>query len=305
MQNLTRTLIELHGNTGRSWLANLPSLLERCAERWGLVLGPPFPMLSYHYVCPAGTYNGVEAVLKVGPPGRGLRREIAALEWFAGRGMVRLLAADADWGAMVLARVRPGNLLLEVPDDDAAMTIAAEVMQQLWQPLSAGHTFPSVTEWTNGLSELRAHFGGSTGPLPADLVALAEGLFAELLASAGPPVLLHGDLHHYNILRHDGGETGRASWLAIDPKGMAGEPAYEVGALLRNPLDVSHRPDLPRLLARRVDLLHEHLGFERQRIAGYGLAIAMLSAWWTVEDNGQGWEHDVRVAEALRVGMRG
>jgi streptomycin 6-kinase len=59
---------------------------------------------------------------------------------------------------------------------------------------------------------------------------MAESLFRELIASSESPVLLHGDLHHFNIL-----SARRQPWLAIDPKGVAGEPAYEPGALLRNP----------------------------------------------------------------------
>jgi streptomycin 6-kinase len=62
--------------------------------------------------------------------------------------------------------------------------------------------------------------------LPRELVATAVSLFNELLPSQSEPVLLHGDLHHWNILR-----ATRVPWLALDPKGVVGEPAYEVGGL--------------------------------------------------------------------------
>ena len=87
-------------------------------------------------------------------------------------------------------------------------------------------------------------------PLPPRLVTEAQRLYVDLLASSAPAVLLHGDLHHGNILRH--GED----WVAIDPKGVIGEPAYECGPLLFNPLpQVASWPDLPRVLGRRVDIL--------------------------------------------------
>jgi streptomycin 6-kinase len=103
------------------------------------------------------------------------------------------------------------------------------------------------------------------------------------------PVLLHGDLHHWNILA-----AGRQPWLALDPKGIVGEPAYEVGALLRN-------PDLMPLQVqeRRVDQLTAELGFDRYRILGWGIAQAVLSAWWSYEDHGHGWESAVACAEIL------
>ena len=103
-------------------------------------------------------------------------------------------------------------------------------MRELWRPLPPDSQFPTASQWAAGLSDLRKTFEGGTGPFPARLVEQAESLFRELLGSAEPSVLLHGDLHHFNILAGQ-----RRPWLAIDPKGMAGEPAYEVGALLRNP----------------------------------------------------------------------
>ncbi len=96
------------------------------------------------------------------------------------------------------------------------------------------------------------------------------------------PVLLHGDLHHENILAAE-----REPWLAIDPKGLVGEPAYEVGAWLRNPMpQLLDMPQPGRILARRINQLAEELGFDRARLRDWGLAQAMLSAWWSMEDSG-------------------
>jgi streptomycin 6-kinase len=130
-------------------------------------------------------------------------------------------------------------------------------------------------------------------PLSPRLVKAAETLFAELIGSMAEPVLLHGDLHHWNILAAE-----RQPWLALDPKGLAGEPAYEVGALLRNPLpQLLDAPQPGSLLARRVDQLAEALGFDRARLLDCGLAQAVLSAWWTYEDHGHGWEPTIALAE--------
>ena len=116
-------------------------------------------------------------------------------------------------------------------------------MQQLWRPLPAVHPFALVDEWAGGLRKLRARFNGGVGPLPVRLVAMAETLFAELIPSSAPPVLIHADLHHFNILA-----AARAPWLALDPHGVAAKTAYEVGALLRNPFSVLPPPAELRLL---------------------------------------------------------
>ncbi|MFN8501253.1 aminoglycoside phosphotransferase family protein [Kouleothrix sp.] len=288
-----RTIAELYGDAGRAWLADLPSRLAACARRWDLALGPPFA-LSYNYVAPAARADGTPLVLKLGVPNPELASEAAALRHYAGRGIARLLDDDG-LGALLLERLLPGTALAAIEDDAEATALAAEVMRRLWRPPPEAHLFPTTERWGRGFARLRERFGGGTGPLPHALVARAERLFADLLASAGAPALLHGDLHHGNILA-----AARAPWLAIDPKGVVGEPAYEAGALLRNPIErVLGAPSPARLLARRVDILADALGLDRARLVGWGLAQAVLSAWWSIEDHGYGWERAIALAEHL------
>ena len=124
-------------------------------------------------------------------------------------------------------------------------------------------------------------------------------------------MLLHGDLHHGNILAatpgtragsggHPGGSGSPTRWLAIDPKGVVGEAAYETGALLRNPMPaLLTMPHLERVLARRLDRLADELDLDRGRLLGWALAQAVLSAGWTVEDGGSDWQPAIVVAETL------
>jgi streptomycin 6-kinase len=255
-----------------------------------LTVAPPVPNLSYNYVAPAVRSDGMEVILKLGVPSLELRTEVAALWLYDSRGSAMLIDTDPDQGYLLLERLRPGTPLADLADDEQATAIAAEVMRQLWRPVPHDHPFPTVAHWAAGMQRLRAEFGGGTGPFPARLVEMAERLFADLLGSMDAPVLLHGDLHHWNILA-----AQRRPWLAIDPKGIVGEPAYEVGALLRNRLEAA--PDVKRLTARRVDQLAEALGFDRARLLSWSLAQAMLSAWWSYEDHGSGWEEMVEFAE--------
>jgi len=141
---------------------------------------------------------------------------------------------------------------------------------------------------------ISAEFGGGTGPFSTRLVEQAETLFAQLIASMGEPMLLHGDLHHWNILSAE-----REPWLAIDTKGLVGEAEYEVGALLRNRDLMS-----VQVLARRVDQLAEALGFDRDRIVAWGMAQGVLSAWWNYEDHGHGWEPTMVFAERMATLMK-
>jgi streptomycin 6-kinase len=261
-------------------LEGVREIISECERRWRITVQPPFEHLSYGYVAPAVNARGEDIVLKIGTPDAS---EIRALTLYEGRGAVRLLDFDEPRGILLLERLRPGEMLSALADDEEATRIAARVMRALWRPLPPDHTFPTVESWAGGLK---------TGPLPRRLVQIAESLFRDLIDSSEPAVLLHGDLHHFNIL-----SAQRQPWLAIDPKGVAGEPAYEPGALLRNPspklcMDIE-------VQRRRIAVLCEELGLDRQRLAGWAVAQAVLSAWWSFEDTGSGWEPACAIAEVL------
>ncbi len=290
-----RNIVELYDASGVEWLNRLPLIIADCEQQWSLIIHPPFTQLSYNYVASAVRSDGTPVVLKVGFPAPELRAEIEALRLFNGQGSVRLLAADPDQGTLLLEQLKPGTLLSRLTNDEQATSIAAQVMRQLWRPVPPEHIFPSIAEWAAGLGKLRRQFGGATGPLPSHLVEAAETLFVELIDSMVEPVLLHGDLHYDNILAAE-----RQPWLALDPKGVVGEPAYEVGALLRNVApQFLAEPQRGRMLTRRVCQLADELGFDRKRLRGWGLAQAVLSAWWSLEDHGHGWEWAISYAEVL------
>lgn len=313
--SLARTISSLHGDVGREWIARLPALLPRLADDWGLELGQPFSGLSYHYVTAAARrLDGLPVVLKLGVPraDKELIREVAALRFYDGRGVARLLEADLERGALLLERVRPGKTLadhvIDVVSDDQATRTIARVMRRVWRtvPLtwqtSAPSRFPTLTDWSQAFARLRSAHGGQAGPFPAPLVEEAETLFRDLLASASETVLLHGDLHHGNILAGHQTRDGREPWLAIDPQSVIGEPAFEIGVLLHNPGTwLLQAPDPKRLLSRRLDILTEELSLPRERLRGWGIAQSMLSAVWCWED-GLGpdcWDLSLRVAGLL------
>lgn len=268
------------GEEGRAWLAHLPTTLHQAEQRWSLTLHDSFRPLSYNYVAPARRQDGTAVVLKAGVPNTELRTEAAALQLFDGRGAVRLIDADPEAGLLLLERLKPGSTLIHLADDEQATVAAIGVMRQLWRPVQTTAPFPTVSDWARGLTRLRHHFHGSTGPFPPRLVSAAESLFQELIPSMGQAVLLHGDLHHDNIL-----SAQRQPWLAIDPKGVIGEREYEVGALLRNPVsELLTYPNLEAVMRQRVDLIVDQLGFDRQRVTGWAAAQAVLAGWWSFED---------------------
>lgn len=279
IRNVTQAFPE-----GGAWLDRLPKLLEEAASRWELRLGDPF-LLSYNYVCAAMRSDGAPVVLKIGVPDKEMTSEIHALRTYAGQGACRLLAADASQGMMVLERIHPGTMLATLDDDDKATEIAADVLKKIQRPAPDGGGFLSLRGWFDGLKALRPRFAGGTGSFSPRVVDLVEGLVEELFTEGHPPVLLHGDFHHFNIL------LAKRGWLVIDPKGVIGPAEYDVGPFLMNPIHKMPAEDeaISRT-RRRIAILSEQLGFDRERIWRWAVCHSFLSSWWDVDDDGHGGE---------------
>ncbi len=279
--DFARKMHDFHGQEkANAWLARLPAILAECAKHWQLTIFPPFPNLSFHYAAPAARADGTPMVIKVCSPTGEFAEEAEALRLFQDGGMARLLEVDAEREVILMERLLPGTLLSSlVPEqDERATSILATVMKRIWRPVPDQHSFPTVEGWGRDLELLRPQYHGSYGPFPPYLVQQAQALFTELSASSPQHMLLHGDLHHENILL--AGET----WRAIDPKGVVGDPGYETGALFYNPLDwMATAPDPRKMLRRRLDQLAEELEMDRERIRGWGLSQSVLSAWWDVD----------------------
>ena len=291
-----RNIEGVFGEAGSQFLASLPSLIAQASQRWGLTDVQPSPELSYNFVAFANR-EGEQVVLKMSVPNREARSERSALRLFNGEGACRLIDYEEDRCWMLLERLKPGVMLSTLEDDEEATHIAADVMQKIWRPLDSvsllAQSFIQLSDWFDGLKKIRPAFHGGTGPFSAKLLERVEHSIAEFFAENHRPVLMHGDFHHFNILSSERG------WLIIDPKGVIGPACYEVGPLLINPWgDLLSGKNYQKLTRRRIDILHERLGFERERIREWGLAHAILSAWWSIEDH-TGEEYALAFAEMI------
>jgi streptomycin 6-kinase len=135
---------------------------------------------------------------------------------------------------------------------------------------------PTVERWGEAFAR---YVASGNDRIPRTLVDAAQRVYAELCVTQREPALLHGDLHHYNVL-----SDRTRGWCAIDAKGVVGELEFEVGAALRNPID---RPDLYaslEIVERRLERFGLVLGVDVGRARGWCFAQAVLSAIWSLED---------------------
>lgn len=294
-EDLRQTIERVHGQRGRDWIEALPNLIKECRERWSLTVGRPFENLSYNLVLPAELPDDKEVVLKLGVPGSELTTEAAALDLFQGAGAVRLLAHDAPRGILLMEHAFPGTPVYKLQSESEATRTAAKLMQEVWRPPPANHGFPSLVIWFQAFTRLKDRFAGGSGPFEARLIDEVERTFSTLQASAERSLILHGDLHHANILFSE--ERG---WLAIDPKGICGDPGYEVGSFMLNRLPVEGSElAIVEVLKQRLSIFSEGLKIDESRLAQWSFCHAVLSALWDFEESAD-WRPTMKLAELLR-----
>ena len=189
--------------------------------------------------------------------------------------MVRLLGRTDD--GLQLELLEPGTPLstLAGVNDAEATAVLARVIGDM-TPRHVPHGVPTVGDWAASFDRYPENRGRE---IPDDLADHARDVYLQLCASQRDIRLLHGDLHHDNVLF-----DAIRGWVAIDPKGVVGELEYEVGAALRNPLELPHVFTDPAVIDARVRILSEALNLDPVRVTSWAFAQAVLAAIWLVED---------------------
>ncbi|MGD7052721.1 aminoglycoside phosphotransferase family protein [Sutcliffiella horikoshii] len=269
-----QTIRNIHKEEGETWLQNFASLIDYCEEKWSLKVLPPFE-LSYNFVAPALKKDGRQVVLKLSVPTKEFYSEVEALRYFAGQGMVKIIDVETKKGILILDHLFPGDTLAILQNDLKATEIAAGIMESLWVPETPDSNLPQIEEREQSLIKFfKAHPTGKA-PITQDLLQKATNTFRSLLFEKQERYILHGDLHHYNILK------AKTSWVAIDPKGLVGEREYDTIQFLLNNLPDQ---DIEPILSKRIAVLVDNLKLDERRILAWGFAHSVLSVCWSLED---------------------
>ena len=267
-------LAEEFGTRDPEWLAALPTVVEELAARWELTLDAPLgdPPRASGWVAPGVTSDGTSVFLKVGWPHREAETEAAGLRFFDGRGAVRLLAHDDPHFAVLTERVIPGDPLTDLGVDEGNR-VAVSVLEQLWRApepdlAAIGLLATTVEEWN-------ARFPRTRRDYPAGLVSMADELGSKLVETQDSLVVVHGDFNPTNVLRNHAG-----GWLAIDPKPLIGDPAYDLAQFLANRIDDAEAGGNPADdLTRQVRFFAAALDLSPVRIAGWTAVKAVGWNW--------------------------
>jgi streptomycin 6-kinase len=268
---LRRTVREL-GPDAERWLVRVPALVAEVSTAWKLQIGRAL----VHEGCasvilPVTTDRGVAAVLKLSVPHDESRYEGAALERWGGDGAVSVLRSSADGFTLLLERCEPGHDLWRLGVCEQ-IEVMADLLPRLWTTPAPEVPFRQLAETTAGWvrqMEAKAAAMGLSRP-----VADRARRWAEELVDRKPRRLLHGDFHPENILA-----GRRRPWLAIDPKPIVGDPAFDLAQVLGNWVfvDLGDRTSAADALRARAEELADRLSLDLDAVLRW--AVVKAIAW--------------------------
>ncbi|MFJ2949829.1 aminoglycoside phosphotransferase family protein [Streptomyces sp. NPDC087226] len=272
---------------GRAFIAALPDLTTTFLNRWRLrVTGAPMHGVSA-LVLPVTRADGTHAVLKLQIRDHESEGEPIALRLWNGDGAVRLLDHDEPTGTMLLERLDASRMLSHQDDTHEAVLVIARLLAHL-------HTTPAPADMRRLGDITRAMLERT----PAALARIPDPAARRLVADCAAAVrevadepgdrLLHWDLHFDNVLAAD-----RAPWLAIDPKPLAGDPAFDLWPALNNRFD-------PADITWRFDAMTDVLALDRTRARAWTYGRLLQNCLWETEDGRPLDEADLETARRLR-----
>jgi streptomycin 6-kinase len=256
-------------------------MFDRYLKRWNLTRDG-IPIVTHSSDLLPVRQDGRPAMLKIAREAEE-RRGAGLMAWWDGNGAARVLAHDGD--AVLLERATGHRSLAAMARDgadDEASRILCDVAARLHAPRN--RPLPDLiplSAWFAELEPAAAKHGG--------ILARAADMARSLLNDQHEIAVLHGDLHHGNVL-----DFGPRGWLAIDPKRLLGERAFDFANIFRNPdLEIAKAPGR---LAHQATVIAEAARLDRARLLRWILAYAGLSAAWILND-GDDATLDLTVAE--------
>lgn len=270
---------------GPSFLEKVGLDLTRCADQWALSDVRLIPSYSANLVFTCESERFGSAVIKISPPGSdGIANEYRTLAAYDGWRFCRALAADLERGVLLEQRIRPGTPLRDESSLDKRLAVFCSLYEGLHQQPADVRQLPTYTEWVEKItaymskrldcSALYAH------------MARAKEICLAVASQYRKRMLLHGDLHHDNMLLNEGG-----TYTIIDPKGVIGDPVFDVPRFILNEFEDELSPELFEKLLKTVRVLAERLQIPEPIVKQCLYVETAMGVCWSVEDGATAEEY--------------
>ena len=263
----------MSGPLSQTWMARA----ETCRSLWQLSEFEWLKVPGSAHLARCRSDMG-PAILKVQVYPDAVASEVTTLTQWHGTSCPKVFQYSEELAAVLMEDLNPIRDLASVfPDSQSEV----EIWSSAFQVITASDGIPSGMRTLADYSRVFSQVGPLASNAQVRLIlSHAQQQAFILMSEPAGHRLLHGDLHHFNLLQDRSGD-----WRMIDPHGVVGHPLYEVGAFLRNPMpSLAGHPKRVQLTLERLELLSQHLKEPVLRLAQFGFYGVAFSIAWDLED---------------------
>lgn len=280
---------------GRAFYEKACGNLRLYSNKWKLDIEEMIDYYSVNciFICRSEQYG--PAVLKIGGPGAEARTEANFLKEYNGGRFCKMYKCDADNGILLEERVTPGTRLRQEPSLEKRLSVFSNLFNGLHIQSRQSEQYPTYVGWVKRITEYMSERADYKDLYK--LMLKASGLCSALCVDYPKQLLLHGDLHHDNILLGEHNE-----YKIIDPKGVIGDPIFDIPRFILN--EFYNREDVPYEFYRShvtkvLCYLQKSLGVPMDVMKKALFIETAMANCWNVESGEELHMHSVRCAEAL------
>lgn len=273
---------------------NLQERLQTASRKWGLTQMESIYVKENCAVVGADSAKYGAVILKIGRDSVSMAAEFLALTEMKEKTCCQVYEFDRENALLLEERIAPGTALKQEPDWEKRAAAFSQVFDNIHVVPKDGTRYNSYLGWVKAASRsVQDHKNKQL----AEGMCLAVGNAVKMFEKYPERVLLHGDLHHENIVKSVSG-----NYVVIDPKGVTGPPIFDVPRFLLNELDDREDSIEKYHIKRMVEKLSHLIGFPADDMYQLLFMEVMLANAWLYEDGEEISEKDIDFAWSLAPG---
>lgn len=264
---------------GPSFFNDVQWNIEQFARQWSLSRLQLLPSYSANIVFTCHSKRYGEVILKMAPPSsKEFKTELQALQNHQGRQFCNVYAVDIEHAVLLLERIMPGTSLREEPSLEKRLATFCSIYRDLhFLPRRVeSYPFPTYVDWVNRIT---AYMSKQPQEELYLYMKKAQKLCTKIAKEFNQITLLHGDLHHDNILLRSNGQ-----YVLIDPKGVLGDPVFDIARFMLNEFEEELTPSVANKMSSIIQYLENNLLLSQSILKKLLFVETTLGACWQVED---------------------
>ncbi|WP_216633879.1 aminoglycoside phosphotransferase family protein [Paenibacillus alvei] len=267
------TIVKRFGNT---FYEQMLCHIDDYAEKWSLSSLQLIPSFSANVVFTCYSEQFGHGVLKIGQPSETIWTEVSTMRQYDGQRFCKVYGADYDKGVILLERLQPGTTLRDEHSLQRRLDVFCSLYSNLHIAAVEAEKFPTYIGWVERITDYMSQRHDC--PELTSHMQRAKEICLSIASNYSQNLLLHGDLHHDNMLLGSNGE-----YLMIDPKGVIGDPVFDIPRFILNEFDESITEDLYEKIDEIIGILTKKLSIPNDVIRKCLYVETAMGMCWCVE----------------------